>query len=258
MRNKQNKVLVFVDLDGSLLDENYDCSQVKPAIRALLSAHASIVLSSSKTKREIEFYRKDLGITDPFVAENGSAIFIPKKYFKTTSKSAKHLRDYDVIKLGVAYSEVVEKLAKVRNATGAKIVGFRDMTTKDIGKQCGLSLDLARLAKKREYDEPFMIVEGDEGKVLKAILDEHLSCTRGGRFFHAMGHCDKGKAAAILKDLYSHEYEHVVTFGVGNSPNDLPMLNLVDKPFYIAEKQSKESFSKVWQEVLQQALSETT
>ncbi len=131
------------------------------------------------------------------------------------------------------------------------------MSIRDIAKQCGLPLKLARLAKKREYDEPFVIVEGAEDKVLQAILDENLSHARGGRFIHATGSCDKGKATAELKNLYSQEYKHIVTFGVGNSPNDLSMLSLVDNPFYVDENPSGESISKVWQQVLKQSLSET-
>jgi hypothetical protein len=40
-----------------------------------------VILVSNKTRVEIEFCRKRMELTDPFIVENGGAIFIPKGYF---------------------------------------------------------------------------------------------------------------------------------------------------------------------------------
>ena len=73
MKPKSPKIVVFADLDGTILNESYDYSEVEPTIRQLLSLNVSIVLCSSKTKAEIEFYRRKLGISSPFIVRTGSA-----------------------------------------------------------------------------------------------------------------------------------------------------------------------------------------
>ena len=45
-----------------------------------------------------------------------------------------------------------------------------------------------------------------------------------GRIYHLLGKSDKGKAVSILIDFYKQKYSSVITIGLGDSPNDLPML----------------------------------
>ncbi|NIO07175.1 MAG: mannosyl-3-phosphoglycerate phosphatase, partial [Deltaproteobacteria bacterium] len=56
---------------------------------------------------------------------------------------------------------------------------------------------------------------------------------RGDRFFHVMRDCDKGKAVAVLLDLYRRWAPAVISVGLGNSANDAVFLQRVDRPFAI-------------------------
>ena len=240
------KIVVFADLDGSLLNENYEYDQIEPIIYHLLSLNVSIVFTSSKTKEEIVFYRKQLRINDPFIVENGSAILIPKNYFEINYEYTKQSLGYNVIELGTPYVIIREKLIATRNQTNANIIGFGDLTSEEIAKDSGLSLSLAQLSKKREYSEPFKILDGNEKEVLKAISSKGLCYTRGNRYLHAVGSCDKGKATSILKNLYLRQFNRILSIGVGDSENDLTMLKIVDKPFYINKIVDKKT---VWKEI---------
>jgi mannosyl-3-phosphoglycerate phosphatase len=243
---KTIKIVVFADLDGSLLNDKYEYDEVEPIIHQLQSLDVSIVLASSKTKNEIEFYRNKWQITDPFIIENGSAILIPQTYFTLNYEYTKKINDYNIIELGTPYSIIREKLELVKNRVGAKIIGFGDMTPEEIAKDSGLPLNLAQLAKKREYSEPTKILSGDEKEVLDAISDEGLCYTRGGRYLHAMGNCDKGKATSILKNLYLQHFKKIFSIGIGDSSNDLTMLQIVDKPFFVNKTADKKA---VWKEI---------
>jgi mannosyl-3-phosphoglycerate phosphatase len=238
---------VFADLDGTILDERYNFSQTLPIIQKLLALDTSIVLASSKTRSEVEFYRRHLGLNDPFIVEDGSAIYIPKSYFKTAFTYSKQHRQYYVIELGMPYSKIREKIESIRKETRASIIGFGDMTPQEIAKDTGLPVKLAQLAKAREYDEPFRIIGGSENAVIDAIEHEGLCYTKGGRYFHVLGNTDKGKATVALKQLYQQEFQKAVTIGIGDSPNDFSMFAQVDKSFIIA---ADKSASSCWQEVL--------
>jgi mannosyl-3-phosphoglycerate phosphatase len=112
-------------------------------------------------------------------------------------------------------------------------------------------LKLAKLAKKREHDEPFRIVKGNKTSILNAIRNEGLHCTEGGRYFHLTGNTDKGKAVTILKNLYDQMFGKVDSFGIGDGPNDLPMLKVVDRPFFIKKKAGVNSSFIAWKRILQ-------
>ena len=110
-----SRVVIFTDLDGTLLDYyTYSCEVVKPLVARLKRAGIEVVLCSSKTRAEIEIYRKRLGLDTPFIAENGGAIFIEKDYFPFPYEYHQTIGKYRVIELGIAYKEVRRKLDAVR------------------------------------------------------------------------------------------------------------------------------------------------
>lgn len=242
------KVILFADLDGTLLDDKYDHAKAQPIIKQLISLGVSIVVNSSKTKLEVELYRKKLGIKDPYIIENGSAIIIPKSYFANDYNFTKENQHNRVIELGTKYSVIRSKLELIAKKTNAKIIGFGDMTISEIADDAGLPLDLAEFSKKREYDEPFKIVKGNEADVLHAIEEEGLYYTKGGNYYHVLGNTNKGKATAIIKQLYIAKFQKTITIGVGDGQNDLSMLKLVDKPFMIQEKSDVQI---VWREIIE-------
>jgi mannosyl-3-phosphoglycerate phosphatase len=71
--------ILFTDLDGTLLNgETYDYQAVLPALETLKQKGIPVIPVTSKTRAEVETLIQTVGITDPFVVENGSAIFIPR------------------------------------------------------------------------------------------------------------------------------------------------------------------------------------
>ena len=243
--------MVFADLDGTLLDEEYGCESARPVISKLQSLGVPIVFCSSKTLGEVEFYRRELGVSDPFVVENGGAVFVPKGYFPFPFDFSKRTAKYDVVELGLRYGVVREKLARIKLETGAGIAGFGDLSAEELAVESGLPLSLARLAKRRQYDEPCRLLWSNEKELLKSIEKEGLTFTRGGRYFHLSGGTDKGKAAGLLKELYARAFGGVVSFGVGDSPVDLPMLRVVDVPFLVRRELGGENACLVaWRNLL--------
>lgn len=222
--------IIFSDLDGTLLSHD-SCSweEAIPALEAVRKKDIPLVLCSSKTKSEIELYRRRLGNEHPFISENGGGIFIPAGYRGFSLKYDMIEEGYWVISLGTDYSSLVKALSEVKERTGLKIKGFSDMSDEEVAITCGLGLEEARLARQRHFDEPFL-VDGDANGLREAITAMGLKCTEGGRFFHLTGNIDKGKATKRLTEIYRKNCPHfnIVSVGIGDSLNDLHMLETVD------------------------------
>lgn len=233
------KLVIFTDLDGTLLDRNtYSFEPALPALNLIKQKGVPLIVSSSKTRAEIELYQKQLENGHPFVSENGGAIFIAKDYFSFPFHYDRELGEHFVLELGAPYSIIIEVLDSIRKETGISIKGFSDFNEEELSSLCGLSQKEATFAKKREYDEPFMIEGGEkEFEIVKRkIKEKGMNYAWGGRFHHIFGKNDKGKAVKILKELYENQFFSIYTVGIGDSLNDLPMLLLVDCPIFLKEK----------------------
>ncbi len=226
------KPVVFTDLDGTLLDGSYAFERALPALNLIDGMRIPLVFCSSKTRSEIEFCRTLLKNEHPFISENGGGIFIPIGYFDPSFIIQEHASErdstYDLIRLGAQYADL-RKAFEILRAEGFAVKGFGDMTAEEVAGAMGLPAEQAEMAKQRDFDEPFFY----EGKKEEALLlfdsirKKGLSVTQG-KIYHLLGQSDKGKAVSILSGLYQQKWGSVKTIGIGDSPNDLPMLKAVD------------------------------
>jgi len=108
------------------------------------------------------------------------------------------------------------------------------MSIAEVASVTGLTPEDAGAAQQRDFDEPFLF-EGDgagEEALLKAVSEMGFRLTRG-RFMHLIGDSDKGKAVSrLITILNSHSWQFQ-TIALGDGPNDLPMLRIVEHPVIV-------------------------
>jgi mannosyl-3-phosphoglycerate phosphatase len=231
-------LVIFTDLDGTLLDyKTYSFEKALPALALIRQKNVPLVICSSKTRKEIEYYRERLGNDHPFISENGGGIYMPKDYFIFPAGSSgfqiREENGYRVIRLGAKYSDL-RKVIETLRQEGFKVKGFGDMTAEEISVVADMNVYEADMAKERDFDEPF-IFEGGEAetqRLFERIRSEGFSVTQG-RFFHLLGESDKGKAVSILIEFYRRKLGEIMTIALGDSPNDIPMLENVDRPIVV-------------------------
>lgn len=233
----KEKIIIITDLDGSLLHPStYSFKDAIPTLNLIKSREIPLILSSSKTKAEIELFRDRLDNVHPFVSENGGGVFVPVDYFPF-SVEGDLKDDFSVVTIGEPYAEVRKVFLEIRQKFQYDINGFGDMTVEEVAEVTGMTIEEASLSKIREFDEPFVFNGSDDEKkeILKAIEEKGFHWTEG-RFLHILGDHDKGKAARILIEHFERFLGNVTTIGIGDSLNDLPLLNEVDIPVIIPKE----------------------
>lgn len=227
-------VVVFTDLDGSLLNEHdYGYEEALPALARIRAARAPLVFVTSKTRREVERLQAAMDLREPFVVENGGGIFFPVGYDRLPAAGISR-EGYGLVSLGRPYGEI----RRFFQAAQARfdILGFGDMSVRDIADLTDLPVWAAGDAKERDFTEPFLLSRPDQLYALEQEAQRAgLAVTRGGRFHHLMdANQDKGKAVRLLTNRFRRQARgRIVTVGLGDSANDLPMLREVDVPLLL-------------------------
>ncbi len=260
----KTQIIVFTDLDGTMIDrDTYSFEVATPLIKELKKKGIPLVFCTAKTKTENEYYQKKLKVSGPLIVENGGAIFIPKKYFSSPvsrhspakagpvaghhGKVVRQDKDYYIIELGAKYKDLRKALKEIKKETGFDIIGFGDMTNKEVAKDTGLTLKMAERAKQKQYNESFNFNEPAESEkiLFKKIKQKGFNSTHGGRYYNIFGkNTDKGKAVKALLKIFKKEFGRITTIGLGDSLNDLPMLEVVDIPILV-QKPNKKWESKI-------------
>jgi mannosyl-3-phosphoglycerate phosphatase len=229
------QALVFTDLDGTLLDhDGYDWKPATSALHELAARSIPVVIVTSKTRPEVEELLREIGLEMPFVVENGAAAFFPDRWADWAGADAVTRDGYRALVLGVDYPVVRHFLESLPAQLGAR--GFGDWDLEEIARRTGLPRERAALARQREFTEPFLLDDPDRlPEVEQRASEAGLCITRGGRFLHLMGAGqDKGRAVELVIARVTERLGHpVATVGLGDSPNDLPMLQRVDVPIVV-------------------------
>ena len=228
-------MVVFSGLDRLLLGSRPDAvDAADQALGRLAAEGIPLVLCSDGTRAEIELLQQELGISHPFIAENGGAVFLPRDGVDVPDAGV--VPGYDAAEFGRPYAEIVETLRRTARRLGIRVLGFSDMSVQDVADDCGLPLLQARLAKLREYDEPFHILDPDpqaRERLVKALRSQGLACARRGRHEHVSAHKDMGPAVDLLCRLYRRALGSVVAVGLGSHPTHVPLLDRMDVPLVV-------------------------
>jgi mannosyl-3-phosphoglycerate phosphatase family protein len=205
-------MIVFSDVDGTLLDrDTYSHAQAAPAIAQLRAHGIPLVLVTSKCRAEVEVLRLAIGNTDPYIVENGAAAIIPNGptlVFGSTAAAAR-------------------SALRTASATAAvRVRGFSEMSIDEICERSNLPPAAAALASHREYGEPFVLLDGSAEALADALAAQGFQMTRGGRFYHVLGGCDKARAVTALAERIEDDN----TAGLGDAPNDAGFLAAVRWP----------------------------
>ncbi len=228
------KTVIFTDLDGTLLHpKTYSFLEATPALALIRERGIPLVLCSSKTKAEMEVYRRRLQNSHPFIVENGGAVLVPKGYFPFLCTASD--KEYLVTSFGKSYEEIRKAFVHFREMRGVPIKGFGDMTTEEVAALTGLPVEEASLARERDYGEPFVFEKSVDEHLLSAIEQNGLHWTRG-KLFYLMGDNDKGRAVRLLKQWYEYQHGMIITIGIGDALNDLPLLREVDRPVLVQKE----------------------
>jgi len=227
-------LVIITDLDGSLLDQqSYSYQASLPAIRKIQSLKIPLVLCSSKTRSESEALWKELRLHDPFIVENGGALYFRRDYFPFPVEDTTLEGGLQKLVLGESVEVLRGALLDGARQFRVRVRCFGEMTLEEISELTGLPRDWARAAAEREHDEPFVVEKGNSARLFTALRTKGYKITRGDRFFHLTCGSDKGKATRALLHLYRRSNPSIVSAGLGNSPNDVPFLLQVNYPILI-------------------------
>ena len=222
--NDTGKIVVFSDLDGTLLDhETYSHAAAAPALERLRRDGIELVLASSKTAAEIAPLRSELGFADcPAIVENGAGVL------EARSERPREARCHD---------RLLADLDRLPPELRALFSGFSEWDCATLRRGTGLDTQEARRAAQRDFSEPGLWL-GSDGQLqdfLRLLGERKMSARRGGRFLTLSYGADK---ALRLREIAAHYRRStgaaVTTIALGDAPNDAAMLEAADFGIIVA------------------------
>ena len=210
---ENSSLWVVSDVDGTLMDHSYDLTPAKETIKRLQKLSIPVILCTSKTASEVKVIRKELNLCDPYIVENGAAIY---------GESLKKVNG-EII-LGKKYEYLKEILNFISKEIDYKLVPLNNLTDQEATQLTGLTGNSLNLMRDRHWSMPFLNPPSFlEERINICCKKFKVNIFRGNRMSHLLSiNSNKGKAIQVLKK-YSN-IQNIRIIGLGDSPNDLPLL----------------------------------
>ena len=210
---ENSSIWVVTDVDGTLMDHSYDLTPAKETIKTLQKISIPVILCTSKTAAEVRVIRKELNLIDPYIVENGAAIY---------GESLINLNG-EII-LGEKYEVLEEILECISKKINYNLTPLNNLSDIQATELTGLEGNALTLMRDRHWSMPFLnppdFLENEINHFCKRF---NVEIFKGNRMSHLLStNSDKGKAINVLKK-YSNN-PNIKIIGLGDSPNDLPLL----------------------------------
>ena len=210
------QIWVVTDLDGTLLDHNYNWSAAQPTLVWLKEIGVQVIPCTSKTVEEVRRFRSDADLDGAFIVENGGAIL------------GGHNESAWEKGLGAPHAALRQQLNRLSDRAGTPLQALEDLTPAEVTTLTGLEGDAIHLAQQRQWSVPFLNPPSDlQVRVQEEASRLQLTVVQGNRMSHLLkAGTSKGAALQALKQELNGGDVHVMA--LGDSPNDLPLLEAGD------------------------------
>ena len=210
---ENSSIWVVSDVDGTLMDHSYDLTPAKETIKTLQKLFIPVILCTSKTASEVRVIRNELNLTDPYIVENGAAIY---------GESLEKVNG-EII-LGKKYETLEEILNLISKEIDYQLIPLNNLSDQEATDLTGLKGNSLTLMRDRHWSMPFLNPPFNlEEKINICCKKYKVDIFKGNRMSHLLSiNSNKGKAINALKKYSKNQNIQIV--GLGDSPNDLPLL----------------------------------
>ena len=243
MLHKDTKLMIFSDIDGSFLNhDDYSYGNLYSFITKLKKI-SDIVFVSSKTFSEIKLLNNSLGITFPFIVENGACIFFPESYYNTELEGDKFFKKENYIGYRVSEKQI-KSHKRYLNQFKKKFnfLFYSELSSEKLANITNLKGLQIKSSQDRLFSDPIYWNDSKKNfiKFENELKKINIRINKGGRFIHLSNDYDKGDAVGeFLKIDNKQNTFKKMTISIGDSHNDISMLELTDYSCMIKREKKK-------------------
>ncbi|HKV62136.1 MAG TPA: hypothetical protein VJO16_09495 [Candidatus Acidoferrum sp.] len=191
---------------------------------------------TNRSRLQFDDARRKHGHTQPFIAEDGCAVYLPEGYFHLTpvgdtprAKKAGTVRlgRFTCVPIAEAVPKAADTLQILSQDTGVSVVTLRSLSPRELAQNTGLPQPEAELARQRDFDEIFFFAGASDEEVEKFVAEgrnRNLQFRQRGVLWSAAIGASVQRCIRELAKLYDRALRyHAHTLGIA-TPELAPTL----------------------------------
>jgi len=234
----RNKAVVYCAVDPFLSSRGkflygFDRFQVQ-----LDQLQIPCVWLSSRSRTQLDEPRRRAGHTEPFIAENGCAAYLPEDYFHLKPAKTVRLGRFTCIPVAKQQPAARDALESLSEASSVSIVPLRSLRPRELAQNIGLPNQEAELVRQRDFEELFFFAgatANDHLQFQSLAQQRKLSLREHGVFWSIAVGADLRRCIREVGDLYDRSvHAHLNRFAIATSSESVDIFQACDRGVRLA------------------------
>jgi predicted mannosyl-3-phosphoglycerate phosphatase (HAD superfamily) len=215
---------IYVEVDPFFSPRGKVLHRFDQFLEELAQAQLPCVWISGLTRAQLDEPRRHLGQNDPYIGENGCAVYLPEDYFHLKGGETIRLGRYTCIPVAKPQPAAAEALEELSSDTDVAVVPLRKLSQRELSQNTGLPAKEAELMRQRDFDELFFFAGAGEADIERLRAEAKargLVLRKAGQFCSLACGSDLAKCVRELGGLYDRALRaHALRVGLRVLPGD--------------------------------------
>jgi predicted mannosyl-3-phosphoglycerate phosphatase (HAD superfamily) len=237
---RQTSAVVFCAVDAFLplrgkIQAGFDEFSV-----ALDHAGIPAVWVTSRSRAQMDQPIRELGHHHPFIAEDGSGVYLPEDYFHLRPAKTVRLGRFTCIPIAEGQPKASEALESLSDETGVSVVPLRSLSPRELAQNLGLPEREAELARQRDFDELFFFAGASEPDIARFRAEagsRQLALRQHGVLWSLAAGADLRQCIRELSKLYDRALRyHPTVLGIATPEESGDLFAACDRAVLLAKR----------------------
>lgn len=193
---------------------------------------------SSHSRLQLDDPRRRAGHTEPFIAEDGCAVYLPEDYFHLKPAKTVRLGRFTCIPIAQRLPVAENALESLSEESGVPVVPLRTLSPRELSQNVGLPNHEAEVVRQRDFDELFFFAgaaDADIARFRGLAASRNLYLREHGVFWSLSVGSDVRRCIRELGDLFDRSlHGHANRFAIGTPADPDSILPACDRGIRLA------------------------
>jgi len=212
---------------------------------SLAESSIPCVWVTSRTRSQLDATLRRHGQSEPFIAEEGSGVYLPEDYFHLRPATTTRLGRFTCIPVASPQPAAAEALELLAGDTGISVVPLRTLSPRELSQNIGLPQREAELFRLRDFDEFFFFAGASGSDIAKfqtAAVQKKLALRPRGAFWSLAVGANLSICTRELTKLYDRALRaHAFKIAVATSEESRELFPACEHVILLADRSAEDN-----------------
>jgi len=229
----RTKTVVYLSIDPFLSSRGKFLYGYESVQAELDEREIPCIWLSSHSRLQLDDPRRRAGHTEPFIAEDGCAVYLPEDYFHVKPAKTVRLGRFTCIPIAQQLPAAEDALESLSEESGVPVVPLRTLSPRELSQNVGLPNHEAEVVRQRDFDALFFFAGAADADIVRfrgLAANKNLYLREHGVFWSLSVGSDFRRCIRELGDLFDRSlHGHANRFAITTPADSDSIFSVCDR-----------------------------